>query len=72
MEKNENLQDKSEIENESTDKENQENLHQHTGKNLNEDEGEKEEVSPEDKINDLEDKLKRTFAEMENQRRRFS
>ena len=71
MEKNENLQDKSEIESESTDKENQENLHQHTSKNSNEDEGEKEEISTEDKINDLEDKLKRTFAEMENQRRRF-
>ena len=71
MEKNENLQDKSEIESESTDKENQENLHQHTSKNLNEDELDKEEISPEDKINDLEDKLKRTFAEMENQRRRF-
>ena len=71
MEKNENLQDKSEIESESADKENQENLHQHTSKNLNEDEVDKEEISPEDKINDLEDKLKRTFAEMENQRRRF-
>ena len=71
MEKNENLQDKSEIESESTDKENQENLHQDTSKNLNEDEGEKKEILPEDKINDLEDKLKRTFAEMENQRRRF-
>ena len=71
MEKNENLQDKSEIESESTDKENQESLHQHTSKNLNEDESEKEEISPQDKINDLEDKLKRTFAEMENQRRRF-
>ena len=71
MEENENLQDKSEIESESADKENQENLHQHTSKNLNEDESEKEEISPQDKINDLEDKLKRTFAEMENQRRRF-
>ena len=29
------------------------------------------EKSPEDKIKDLEDKLARTFAEMENQRRRF-
>ena len=71
MEKNENLQDKSEIESESTDKENQENLSQHTSKNLKKDESEKEEILPEDKINDLEDKLKRTFAEMENQRRRF-
>ena len=34
---------------------------------------EKEEVelTPEDKIKELEDKLARTFAEMENQRRRF-
>ena len=29
------------------------------------------EVSPEDKIKELEDKVTRTFAEMENQRRRF-
>ena len=37
------------------------------------DKGEKklEEKSPEEKIFDLEDKLARTFAEMENQRRRF-
>ena len=32
---------------------------------------EKEEISPEEKIKKLEDKLARTFAEMENQRRRF-
>ena len=32
---------------------------------------EKEEISPESKIKELEDKLARTFAEMENQRRRF-
>ena len=31
----------------------------------------KNELSPEDKIKDLEDKLTRTYAEMENQRRRF-
>ena len=35
------------------------------------DENLKEDKSPEDKILDLEDKLARTFAEMENQRRRF-
>ena len=35
------------------------------------DEGEKKELSPEDRIKELEDKLTRTFAEMENQRRRF-
>ena len=32
---------------------------------------EKKEISPEEKISKLEDKLARTFAEMENQRRRF-
>ena len=32
---------------------------------------EKKELSPEEKINELEDKVARTFAEMENQRRRF-
>jgi molecular chaperone GrpE len=32
---------------------------------------EKKELSPEEKIKGLEDKLARTFAEMENQRRRF-
>ena len=38
--------------------------------NLDKDD-EKKEKSPEEKIADLEDKLARTFAEMENQRRRF-
>tara|TARA_B110000003_G_scaffold177577_1_gene176985 strand:- start:16 stop:651 length:636 start_codon:yes stop_codon:yes gene_type:complete len=37
---------------------------------LNEEE-EKKETSPEEKVKNLEDKLARTFAEMENQRRRF-
>jgi molecular chaperone GrpE len=32
---------------------------------------EKEEIAPEEKIKELEDKLVRSFAEMENQRRRF-
>ena len=32
---------------------------------------EEKELTPEEKINELEDKLSRTFAEMENQRRRF-
>ena len=31
----------------------------------------KKDLTPEDKINELEDKLTRSFAEMENQRRRF-
>ena len=32
---------------------------------------EKKELTPEERIEELEDKLARTFAEMENQRRRF-
>ena len=36
-----------------------------------EDNAKKKEVSPEEKIKDLEDKLARAYAEMENQRRRF-
>ena len=39
--------------------------------NYKEDLPEKKEISPEDKINELEDKVARTLAEMENQRRRF-
>ena len=31
----------------------------------------KKEITPEEKIKELEDKIVRTFAEMENQRRRF-
>tara|TARA_B100000965_G_C19484514_1_gene710132 strand:+ start:234 stop:848 length:615 start_codon:yes stop_codon:yes gene_type:complete len=34
-------------------------------------EGEKKELAPEEKIKDLEDRLARSLAEMENQRRRF-
>ena len=37
----------------------------------NKGEEEEKELSPEEKIKELEDKLTRTFAEMENQRRRF-
>ena len=36
-----------------------------------EEKNQEREISPEDKIIELEDKLARTFAEMENQRRRF-
>ena len=42
-----------------------------TDENYKEDLPEKKEISPEDKINELQDKVARTFAEMENQRRRF-
>tara|TARA_B100000902_G_C27135467_1_gene825801 strand:+ start:335 stop:967 length:633 start_codon:yes stop_codon:yes gene_type:complete len=38
---------------------------------LKSDDEKKEEISPEEKIKELEDKLARAFAEMENQRRRY-
>ena len=47
-----------------------EELEDHDGSSLK-DEIKKEEISPEDQIKELEDKVTRTFAEMENQRRRF-
>ncbi len=65
------------------DKEQEQSREQDTSKNLENDNvdenqseietasNEKEEVTPEEKIKELEDKLARTFAEMENQRRRF-
>ena len=41
-------------------------------KNFNKDKAEdKKDLSPEEKISELEDKLTRSFAELENQRRRF-
>tara|TARA_Y200000002_G_scaffold299929_1_gene254890 strand:- start:89 stop:733 length:645 start_codon:yes stop_codon:yes gene_type:complete len=40
-------------------------------KSYNDENNDDIELSPEDKVKELEDKLARTFAEMENQRRRF-
>ena len=52
-----------------------ENIEDHKQSNNEQEENkgveEKIELSPEEKIKELEDKLARTFAEMENQRRRF-
>ena len=71
----ENLEDSVEVE----DQKNDENLEdsveveeqkKENSLNLNSEE-EKKEFSPNDKIKELDDKLTRTFAEMENQRRRF-
>ncbi len=71
MEKEENLKNENTI-TEKTDKEeilSETKIENPESKNLDE---EKEvEKTPEEKILDLEDKLTRTFAEMENQRRRF-
>ena len=71
MEKEQNQDTKAQIseveENKDTDEiSNKENL-----KNEETDEEQKLDQSPEEKIVELEDKLSRTFAEMENQRRRF-
>ena len=52
---------------------NEENHEHENLKNITSDKEENDEkkLSPEEKISDLEDKLTRTFAEMENQRRRY-
>jgi len=63
-------QNQTEIKNTSNEKE--ENLDSKTSTNPEKEiQKEPEEKSPEEKILELEDKLARTFAEMENQRRRF-
>ena len=63
-------QNQTEIKNASNEKE--ENLDTETSTNSEKEiQKEPEEKSPEEKILELEDKLARTFAEMENQRRRF-
>ena len=70
MEKEENLREdniKSESLNENNDVDKQSDEHQEKQKSVEEE----KELSPEEKIKELEDRLTRTFAEMENQRRRF-
>jgi molecular chaperone GrpE len=48
-----------------------EDNNQANGQQATEEKKEEVELTPEDKIKELEDKLARTYAEMENQRRRF-
>ena len=50
---------------------NQETLKTEDKENNEKEKEEQKELTPEEKIIELEDKLTRTFAEMENQRRRF-
>jgi len=67
-------QNQSTVKNTSEEKENKETISEETTKNSEKENNDKEqpiEESPEEKILKLEDKLARTFAEMENQRRRF-
>ncbi len=69
MEKEENLNQETKAPDSSEDKNKTEQPEEENQFKSNDDE--KQEISPEEKIKKLEDKLARTFAEMENQRRRF-
>ena len=77
MEKEENLNQDDNTRQSTEDSGNTENLLKEDQTNINKDEmsaeatPEETEATPEEKIKELEDKLARTFAEMENQRRRF-
>tara|TARA_B100001175_G_scaffold11254_1_gene8875 strand:- start:411 stop:1058 length:648 start_codon:yes stop_codon:yes gene_type:complete len=73
MDKEENQNNTSTSDNQNTGKETEKPEENSSRKNEQETETEKEikEPTPEEKITELEDKLARTFAEMENQRRRF-
>ena len=66
MEKEENLKQET-TQNETSNEE----VKEEVAENSEEQNNTAEEVSPEEKIKELEDKVIRTFAEMENQRRRF-
>ena len=70
MEKEENLNQES-IESETSHKNDEANKKLDDNKEENKVVEEEKELTPEERIKELEDKLARTFAEMENQRRRF-
>ena len=70
MEKEENLNQEN-IESETSNENNETDKKSDDNKEENKVVEEKKELTPEERIQELEDKLARTFAEMENQRRRF-
>ena len=70
MEKEENLNQEN-IESETSNENNKTDKKSNDNKEQNKVVEEKKELTPEERIKELEDKLARTFAEMENQRRRF-
>ena len=70
MEKEENLNQEN-IKSETTNENNEADKKSDDNKEENKIVEEKKELTPEERIKELEDKLARTFAEMENQRRRF-
>ena len=59
------------MEKEETHKPENKNFDKSKTSEINEKNEEKKELSPEEKIKELEDKLSRSLAEMENQRRRY-
>ena len=69
MEKDQNISSK--IQNDEPENINNNDQNADTGQNTSENTDVTKDVTPEEKILELEDKLARTFAEMENQRRRF-
>jgi molecular chaperone GrpE len=70
MEKEENLNQEN-IKSETSNENNEADKKSDNNKEENKIVEEKKELTPEERIKELEDKLARTFAEMENQRRRF-
>ena len=70
MEKEENLNQEN-IESETSNENNETDKKSNDKNEVNKVVEEKKELTPEERIKELEDKLARTFAEMENQRRRF-
>ena len=70
MEKEENLNQDDNTKQSTKDNSNTEKLSKENQANINKEET-RAETTPEEKVKELEDKLARTFAEMENQRRRF-
>ena len=70
MEKEENLNQDDNTKQSTKDNSNTEKLSKENQTNINKEET-RAETNPEEKVKELEDKLARTFAEMENQRRRF-
>ena len=71
MEKDQKINTDSKIQSDDVEKDNIEGKIPETEHDSKEQEEEVKEITPEEKIKDLEDKVTRTFAEMENQRRRF-
>ena len=71
MDKEENKDNTSDLENENDDQSSKKAVDDQKVGSDNEEKEKEEKLSPEEELEVLKDKLARTFAEMENQRRRF-